>query len=112
MRENTSDAEERIVDGKRQPDDGKPEPFVEPFAAPRDKGDPAMFGWFYPLDDAVLQDLKLPVDMALAPEDGFCLVHADIPLHNNSDQTARQELQVLVDASAFADLFPTTERSD
>ncbi len=100
------------VDGRRHPDDRRPGPFVEPFAAPRDRGDPTMFGWFYPLDDAALRNLKLPVDMALAPEDGFCLVQADIPLRNNSSQTARQELQVLVDASAFANCFPTEKGAD
>lgn len=89
-----------------QRDKAHPGPFVEPFAAPRDKSNPAMFGWFLPLEDSDLRELRLPLDMALPPEDGFCLVHGDIPAPSALECDERQELQVLIDASAFIERMP------
>lgn len=74
-----------------------PGPFMEPFAAPRDHGDPDLFGYVQELRDRDLTQLTVPVNAALAPEDGFVMVHTDVP-EARARSNARQELQVLVDA--------------
>ena len=75
----------------------EPGPFMEPFAVPRDHGDPTLFDFVQPLEDRDLPKLTLPVGMALAPEDGCVILHTDVPAARAHGK-ARQELQVLIDA--------------
>ncbi len=84
-----------VMERNIQPEKG---PFSDPFATGRAAGDPLMEGWFHDAEHDVLRKLELPLGMALAPEDGFCIVCSTIPAVNRNDPT-RYEIQLLVDAS-------------
>lgn len=87
----------------------EPGPFMEPFAVPRDHGDPTLFDFVQPLEDRDLPKLTLPVGMALAPEDGCVILHTDVPAARAHGK-ARQELQVLIDAQNVSTPPPEPNR--
>lgn len=64
-------------------------------------GDPEMRGWHRIVDQEDIRRLVLPTNMALAPEDGFCITCAAMPSLDRNDPV-RYETQLLVDASDIA----------
>lgn len=73
-------------------------PYMEPFAVPSAAADPDMLGWVMPLKTNDSQKLIVPTQMALQPEDGYCILCSALP-PRNGDDPMRYELQLLVDAS-------------
>lgn len=76
-------------------------PVAEPFAVSRAAGDPRMKGWFVDIAVDELHKLTIPVNMALAPEDGYCIVCAEQPVPNRNEPSC-YEVQLLVDATKIA----------
>lgn len=81
-----------------QPETG---PVPDPFARPHIAGDPKMKGWWQRVSNRELQRLSVPTEMALAPEDGYCVICSTLPAADRNDPT-RYEMQLLVDASKVA----------
>ena len=75
----------------------QPGPFIEPFASPRDFGDPTMFGFAKPILQSDFSKLVLPTATAFPPEDGYLIIQANIPTDAQSAD-AQFEFQVLLDA--------------
>ncbi len=70
-------------------------PFIEPFAAPRDFGDPNLFGFVKSIDQKDLSKLRLLIDTALPPENGFVVVQESFP-HPSHSGKSRSEFQALI----------------
>lgn len=75
--------------------------FMEPFAMPRQHGDAALFNWVKPLADRDIVDLTLFVDTALRPEDGYLVMHQEVPLLKEQVEDPVHEFQVLVDPGPY-----------
>lgn len=73
-------------------------PVPDPFAVPHITGDPKLMGWWREVTNTELQRLSVPTEMALAPEDGYCVMCSTLPGTDRNDPT-RYEMQLLVDAS-------------
>lgn len=73
-------------------------PVPDPFAVPHITGDPELKGWWCKVTNAEMQKLSVPTRMALAPEDGYCVICSTLPASDRNDPT-RYEMQLLVDAS-------------
>ena len=73
-------------------------PVPDPFSIPHITGDPKLKGWWREVTNVELQRLCVPTGMALAPEDGYCVMCSTLPGVDRNDPT-RYEMQLLVDAS-------------
>lgn len=76
--------------------------FSEPFALPRQGGDPALFGFCQSLSAHELGELTLLTNTGFPPEDGFLIIHQELPFWQGGDAPTRQEFQVLVDPGPHA----------
>lgn len=73
-------------------------PVPDPFATVHIEGDPKMAGWWRRITNDVARELVVPTNMALAPENGYIVTCAALPVANRND-TPRYEIELLVDAS-------------
>ncbi len=75
-------------------------PYLEPFAVPRDGGDPRFISWHRCLSDGELGKLRIPYGMALWPQDGFIVLAEALP---DAYATGRvvKEYQVYVDPGSL-----------
>lgn len=71
-------------------------PYIEPFAAVRLAGDANLFDWKRELTAADIAKLQVPINCALPPMDGYCVIAQNLPLLQGG--TVIQELSVLVNA--------------
>lgn len=90
-------ASQNVV-GSPKHDEIEAGPIPDPFAVPHIAADPELKGWWCKVTNAELQKLSVPTGMALAPEDGYCVMCSTLPAANRNDPT-RYEMQLLVDAS-------------
>lgn len=81
--------------GRESPIDQTPIP--DPFTLSHAIGDADLMGWWRELNARELKELAIPTNMALTPEDGYCIVCTTLPSNSQSDPI-RYETQILVDA--------------
>ncbi len=94
--ESATDVIDRFMDETVLPPSGKP-PFPDPLSIPSFVGDPKMEGWFKKIGQSELNNLILPVNAALEPENGYCMTFAALP-KTDDDTPKRYEMQVFVNA--------------
>ena len=91
-------ASERVTRELSSREDFETGPVPDPFALARIEGNPNMAAWWQKLTNADARKLVVPTNMALAPEDGYIITCAALPVADRND-LPRYEIQLLVDAS-------------